>query len=35
MLEAILKTLSIMGWLGIILAILVITNTVTGMISNI
>ena len=35
MLEAILKTLSIMGWLGIILTILVITNTVTGMISNI
>lgn len=35
MLEAILKTLSIMGWLGIIFGILVLTNTITGTISNI
>lgn len=35
MLEAILSTLSIMGWLGIILGILVIVNTVCGTIYNI
>lgn len=35
MLDAILNTLYIMGWLGIIFAILIITNTVTGTISNI
>ena len=35
MLEAILSTLSIMGWLGIILSILVIVNTVCGTIYNI
>ena len=35
MLEAILSTLSIMGWLGIILAILVIVNTVCGTVFNI
>lgn len=35
MLNAILNTLYIMGWLGIIFAILVVTNTVAGTISNI
>ena len=35
MLEAILSTLSIMGWLGIILGILVIVNTICGTIYNI
>lgn len=35
MLDTILNTLRIMGWLGIIFAILVITNTVAGTISNI
>jgi hypothetical protein len=35
MLEAILSTLSIMGWLGIILGILVIVNTVCGTVFNI
>lgn len=35
MLEAILSTLSIMGWLGIILGILVIVNIVCGTIYNI
>lgn len=35
MLEAILSTLSIMGWLGVILGILVIVNTVCGTIYNI
>ena len=35
MLNAILNTLHIMGWLGIIFAILVVTNTVAGTISNI
>lgn len=35
MLDAILETLSIMGWLGVILAILVITNTVAGTLYNI
>lgn len=35
MLEAILSTLTIMGWLGIILGILVIVNTVCGTIYNI
>lgn len=35
MLEAILKTLQIMGWLGLVFGILVITNTITGMIANI
>lgn len=35
MLDAILETLSIMGWLGLIFLILVVTNTVTGTISNI
>lgn len=35
MLEAIISTLGIMGWLGIILGILVIVNTVCGTIYNI
>ena len=35
MLEAILSTLSIMGWLGIILGILVVVNTVCGTVFNI
>ena len=35
MLEAILSTLAIMGWLGIILTILVIVNTVCGTVFNI
>lgn len=35
MLNAILSTLSIMGWLGIILGILVVTNTLSGMLYNI
>lgn len=35
MLEAILSTLSIMGWLGIILGILVLVNTICGTIYNI
>ena len=35
MLEAILSTLSIMGWLGIILAILVVVHTVCGTVFNI
>ena len=34
MLEAILSTLSVMGWLGIILGILVLINTVCGIIKN-
>ena len=35
MLKAILSTLSIMGWLGVILGILVIVNTVCGTVFNI
>ena len=35
MLEAILSTLCIMGWLGVILGILVIVNTICGTIYNI
>lgn len=35
MLEAILTTLSIMGWLGIVLALVVIVNTVCGTVFNI
>lgn len=35
MLNAILSTLSIMGWLGIILAILVVVNTACGTIFNV
>ena len=35
MLEAILSTLSIMGWLGIIRGILVVVNTVCGTVFNI
>lgn len=35
MLEAILSTLTTMGWLGIILVILVVVNTVCGTIYNI
>lgn len=35
MFNAILNTLQIMGWLGIVFGILVITNTITGMISNV
>ena len=35
MLNAILNTLHIMGWLGIVFGILVITNTIAGTISNI
>lgn len=34
MLDAIIEVLRIMGWLGIILAILVITNTATGTLVN-
>lgn len=35
MLEAILTTLGIMGWLGIVLALVVIVNTVCGTVFNI
>ena len=35
MLEAIMSTLGIMGWLGVILGILVIVNTVCGTVTNI
>jgi ABC-type molybdate transport system permease subunit len=35
MLEAVIQTLQIMGWLGIIFAILVITNIVAGTLANI
>ena len=35
MLEAIISTLSIMGWLGVILGILVVVNTVCGTVFNI
>ena len=35
MLKAILSTLSIMGWLGVILGILVIVNTVCGTVFNV
>lgn len=35
MLDAIIEILSVMGWLGIVFAILVITNTIAGAISNI
>lgn len=35
MLEAIISTLSIMGWLGIVLGILVIVNTLCGTMRNI
>ena len=35
MLEAIISTLSIMGWLGIVLGILVIVNTLCGTMLNI
>ena len=35
MLKAILSTLSIMGWLGVMLGILVIVNTVCGTVFNI
>lgn len=34
MLEVILPTLSVMGWLGLILGILVLINTVCGIIKN-
>lgn len=34
MLEAIMETLRIMGWLGIVLGILVIVNTVCGVMTN-
>ena len=34
MLDAIIEVLRIMGWLGITLAILVITNTATGTLVN-
>ena len=34
MLDAIIEVLRIMGWLGVILAILVITNTATGTLVN-
>ena len=33
--NSILDTLKTMGWLGVVLLILVFTNTITGMISNI
>lgn len=35
MLEAILSTLSIMGWLGIVLGILVVANTMCGTLRNV
>lgn len=35
MLEAIVSTLSIMGWLGVILGILVVVNTVCGTVFNV
>lgn len=35
MLEAILKTLQVMGWLGVIFLILILTNTVAGTLSNV
>lgn len=35
MLDAILTTLSIMGWLGIVLALIIIVNTVCGTVFNI
>ncbi len=35
MLEAIISTLNIMGWLGIVLGILVVVNTLCGTIRNI
>lgn len=35
MLDAILSTLSIMGWLGLILLILLVVNTVSGTVFNI
>lgn len=35
MLDAIIEILNVMGWLGIVFAILVITNTIAGAISNI
>lgn len=35
MLEAILTTLSIMGWLGIVLGLIVIVNTICGTVFNI
>lgn len=35
MLEAIMSTLGIMGWLGVILGILVIVNTVCGTVYNV
>lgn len=35
MLEAILSTLTIMGWLGIILSLLVIVNTICGTVFNV
>lgn len=35
MLEAILTTLKIMGWLGVVLALVVIVNTVCGTVFNI
>ena len=35
MLEAIISTLSIMGWLGIVLGILVVVNTLCGTMRNI
>lgn len=35
MLEAILSTLKIMGWLGVVLGILVLVNVTTSIISNI
>lgn len=35
MLDAILSTLNIMGWLGIILAILAITNITTRTLANV
>ena len=35
MLEAILTTLGIMGWLGIVLALIVVVNTICGTVFNI
>lgn len=34
MLDAILEVLKIMGWLGVVLGILIVTNTATGTLAN-
>ena len=35
MFEAILETLVIMGWLGVVLGLLIIANTISGTLSNV